>query len=133
VVICLFIDELILLPSVNKNGSVPESGHTPPTHTAAPMTLLEIEILLKRTRTLDLIPQNNTRKGSSSNVNSADNTLTSTATAISYSTFTVRAQKRARIMGDIARLAQLPMQRKLSSKHNPCCIIHHPSSITYWS
>lgn len=111
----------------NKNGSVPESGHTSPAHTAAPITLSEIEILIKRTRTLDLIPQNAIRKGSSSNVNSANNTLTSTATAIPYSTFTVRAQKRARIMSDIVRLAQLPKQKKLSSKHNPYYIIHHPS------
>ena len=109
------------------NRSISESVRTPPTHTAAPISLLEIEIMIKRNRTLDLIPQNTTQKGSSSNINSANNTLTSTATGMPYSTFTVRAQKRARIMSDIARLAQLPMQKKLHSKNPPYCIIHHPS------
>ena len=115
----------ISLIVTNKKESVPESGHTSSTHTVAPISLLELEILIKRTRTLDLIPQNTIRKGSSSNVNSANSTLASTATAIPYSTFTVRAQKRTRIMSDIARLAQHPMQKKLQSKHNPYCIIHH--------
>ena len=88
----------------------------PCTLTAVPMSLLEIEIMITKIRILDFIPQNATHKGSVNSINSVNHTLTSPATAITYNTFTVRAQKRASIMSDIARLAQHPLQKNRSSK-----------------
>ena len=81
------------------------------------MSLLELEVIIKRNRTLDLIPQNTTHKGSVSSVNSANSTLTAAATAVPYSYFTVRVQKRAGIQCDVARLAQHTLQKNLPSKY----------------
>ena len=115
-IIYVFICQLIhkLFSSAHVKGRITESVHR--THAAAPMSLLELEIIIKRNRTLDLIPQNTTHRGSVSSVNSANSTLTSAATAIPYSTFTVRVQKRAGIQCDVARLAQHTLQKNLPSK-----------------